>query len=902
MARIGEIVDKTREKSGEEKMKKWKRRLITIAVILALLCGTLLALALVFENFVVDLFWFRSLHYEGYFWLRLMYKYLVFLSATLLFFMIFFLNFWVASRYLGTAVPSSIREKNQKKKSVKSYREMVRMFRTGSMKLYTPFSLVLAIIVAFPLFEKWETALFYVFGSKAGIPDTVFGTDISYYFFSLPIYVILEHRLLVAFSVLFAGILLLYLLEHRFLTGESRHLPKGAKVHLSILLFFIVVIKSWDYLIQRSMLVYSTNHMPLFAGPGFIEHWVTLPLIWACLLAFIAVAAACAYRIHTQKGTKTVAGTLAIFVLLSLLKNSPYLPGKAEKYLVKPNEITREKAYIKSSIDATLAAYNLNRVKIQQYHTQRIPWTVTPNVKHIIHNIPVWDRDILDKVYTQLQAIRPYYTFGKIDVGRYTVSNVYQQVYLSAREIQTDKLPDYAQNWVNLHLQYTHGNGVVMTPAAQGGDEFMTWFIQDIPPTSRYGFKIDQPRIYYGTLNYPYVICPSSTGEFDYPKGQANAISNYDGTGGVHLSSMFCKLIFSIYFKDKNIFFTTKTTAKSRILLRRNIQQRIRRITPFFLLDSDPYVVVTSKRLYWLQDAFTTSAWYPDSENYTPNINYIRDSVKILVDAYNGNITYYVSDKTDPIIRAYQRMYPGLLKPLEAMPKEIRKHIRYPKDFFKIQMVMYGKYHQADPELFYRQEDIWDFARINRNKKTLVVRPYYLTLNLFDPHKPEFLLLCPMTPINRDNMRALVIGRCDGKHYGELVVYSFPTEEQVYGPSQIEALINQDTNIAKQITLWDQAGSEVIRGRMIIIPVDKAILYIEPLYLKATSRSPIPELKRLIVSQGDVVAMERTLEEAFKQLEISLKARTREMLQRYPLPVPEKPIPAKTGTKMGQSQ
>ncbi len=871
-------------------MKRWKRTIFFSSGVVVFLGLATLIFSLVFVDFVVDLLWFNALHYEAYFWLRLMYKYIVFVSATLLFFLIFFLNFWVASGYLGASTSAGSKGKKERQGESRPYKDMVKLFRTGSLKLYTPFSLILAIVIAFPLYQKWETVLFYVFGRKAGVPDPVFGKDISYYLFSLPVYTILVHRLLVAFSLLFGGLLFLYWLEHRLLTGENRHLPRGAKVHLSVLLFLIVCIKSWDYLIQRDMLVYATSHVPLFSGPGYVEHWVILPLIWACLVAFIAVAASSAYFIHTRKGLLYVVFTAAAFAGLTLLQYSPYLPSKVEKYIVKPNEITREKPFIKANIDGTLAAYKLKKVKIDEIKTLTIPWTVTPDVKNLIHNIPVWDRDILDKVYTELQAIRPYYTFAKTDVGRYTIGNVYQQVYFSAREIATDRLPDYAQNWVNIHLQYTHGNGVVMTPAAQGGDEFMPWFIQDIPPTSRYGFKIAQPRIYYGTLDYPYIICPTSVGEFDYPRGQTNAISNYDGTGGVPLSSLFRKLVFSLYFKDKNIFFTTKTTGKSRILFRRNIQERIRTITPFLLLDSDPYIVVTSKRLYWLQDAYTTSAWYPDSAYFTEDINYIRDSVKILVDAFDGHVTYYVSDETDPLIQAYKRMYPGLFKPIGEMPEKIRKHIRYPIDFFEIQMAIYGKYHQTEPGLFYRQEDIWDFARINRRGKSLEVKPYYLTLNLFDPNTPEFLLLTPMTPIHRDNLRALAIARCDGKHYGEVVIYSFPTEEQVYGPSQIEALINQDTEIAKQITLWDQVGSEVIRGRMIILPVNKTILYIEPLYLKAASRSPIPELKRLIVSQGDVVAMERTLEDAFKELEKSLKTRTREMMERYPIPAVQKRV------------
>lgn len=867
-------------------MKNWKRKLIGSGIFLVVFVVALLGLSLIFMDFVVDCMWFNALHYEGYFWLRLTYKYIVFTAATLLFFAIFFFNFWVASRYLGASVP----ETSKKEKGTgKAPKDIIKMFRSGSLKLYTPLSLVMSIAVSFPLYRKWESVLFYVFGGKVGVPDPIYGKDVAYYLFSFPIYLLLQHRLLIAFLILFGALLFLYWLEHRLLSGENLHLPRGAKIHLSFLIMLIILIQDWGYILQRYELLYSTTHETLFFGPGFVEMWIILPLIWLCLLLFMIMAFYFVRFIHTKKGLKFVVLFTALFIIATVARHSSFLTNAVEKFIVKPNEITKEAPFIASNIKATLAAYKLDQVKIKDFHTQQIPWTVTPKIEKGIQNIPVWDREVLDEVYKELQGIRPYYNFKAVNVDRYAVENQYQQIYVSAREIDTIKLPDYAQNWINTHLQYTHGNGAVMTPAAQAGDEFMVWFIQDIPPASRYGFTIKQPGIYYGIGKYSYALAPNSVGEFDYPTGNTNVMSNYGGTGGVPFSSLFRKLLFSVYFHDKNIFFTTKTTDKSRILIKRNILNRIRTLTPFFLLDSDPYVVITPEKFYWIEDAYTTTDMYPDSEYYNAFFNYIRNSVKIVVDAYNGSVTYYIADPSDPITQAYRRMYPGLLKSMDEMPDEIKKHIRYPRDFLRIQMSIYAKYHQTNPELFYRQEDIWGFSKIYRHKKSLNINPYFLTLNLFRPAQPEFLLILPMSPINRDNSRALVVGRCDGDHYGEIVVYSFSTEKQVYGPSQIDALIDQNTSIAKQFALWNQKGSQVIRGRMIVLPVGQVLLYIEPVYLKATETLNIPQLKRLIVSQGDAVVMEPSLEAAFRKMEKKLESRTEWMKKRFPVNVPKKP-------------
>jgi hypothetical protein len=674
-------------------------------------------------------------------------------------------------------------------------------------------------------------------------------------------------------------------------------LPSGAKIHLSTLVFLVLIIQDWGYFLQRYELLYGQSHEPLFFGPGFTEMRIVLPLIWLSILSFSGTALSIVFFIHTRRGVKLCVVFGVSFLALLGLKHSKFLPAIVEQYIVKPNEIIREKEFIGNNIKATLAAYDLSHVKTREYAIERIPWKASdPDVERSFRNIPVWDREMLEDVYKQIQGIRPYYDFPSVDVDRYTVEGRYQQVYLACRELNVLNLPPYAQNWVNLHLQYTHGKGVVMTPAVQGGDEAMTWFIQDIPPESKYGFSIQQPDIYYGLISdSPYVLAPNEVKEMDYPKGETNVLADYRGRGGVHLSSLFRKLLFAVYFKDRNLFFTTKTNEKTRVLFRRSIVERIRVLTPYFLLDQDPYVVVTSRGIYWIQDAYTTSDRYPNAQPGLHRFNYMRDSVKIVVDAYNGSVTYYIADPQDPIIQGYRRMYPGLLKGLEEMSAELKPHIRYPKDFFVEQMAIYGKYHQTDPELFYRQEDIWNFAAALKGEKSPPMAPYYLTLNLVERNRHEFLLLSPMSPAGRDNLRSLAVARCDGKNYGEIIVYSFPKGEQVYGTSQINALIDQDTTIAQQFTLWDQIGSKVTRGRMIVLPIGPIVLYIQPVYLEAAYGPKIPELKRLIVSQGDAAVMAPSLEEAFRLLEARVEEKIEHDKQDFPFkaPSPQSPVPSK---------
>jgi len=862
-------------------MIHWKRWLAATVVSITALAGIVIALSFFFSHFLIDIWWFDSVGYEAYFWQRALYRYAVLGSVSIFFFLIFFLNFWVASRFLGAALPA----KTSTAASLKSYRLLLRGFRTGSMWVYTPLSIILSVVIALPLYEQWEAFLLYLFSPRAKVADPVYGKDIGYYLFAYPIYTLIQHRLLIAFCVLLAAITLLYLVERRILARQEKRLPAWARAHISILAFLVFLIEIWDFVLQRYGLLYSRGHLPLFFGPGYVEMNITWVLIWVCLILLAGAAISLIYLINTHKGIRIFAGFAVVFALALGARYSDFLLQTVEKYTVKPNESSKERPYIQNNITSTLSAYRLDDVEIRDFNPERMLTDISiPDVQSILRNTPVWDGELLDDVYKQLQNLRTYYDFPGVDVDRYTVNGLYQQVFLSARELNRDQIPEGARNWINEHLSYTHGFGAVMTPASQAGDEPMVWFLRGIPPESAYGFKIEQPGIYYGQIANDYVIAPNGSGEIDYPKGSSNVVTSYSGKGGVALHSLLKRFVFAVYFKDRNILFTSKLLPESKIIFRHKLTERIRTLTPYLILDRDPYLVVTQKKLFWIQDAYTVSDKYPMSvplAKQTGEVSYIRNSVKITMDAYDGNVDFYLFDAQDPIIAAYSRIYPGLFKDASQMPDELKQHVRYPKEIFETQMAIYAKYHQTDPEVFYQQEDIWEFAKTYKGRESSEISPYYLTLDLIDPGRFDFLLLLPMSPSGRDNLRSLTLAGCDPPYYGKIVVYNFPKGELVFGPSQIYALINQDTTISQQFSLWDQAGSEVDRGKMIILPVRKVILYIQPVYLKSATRLKIPELKRLIVSQGQIVIMETSLEEAYAQLQKRIKAEAERIDKRF---------------------
>jgi hypothetical protein len=748
--------------------------------------------------------------------------------------------------------------------------------------IYLPLSLLMALPVAWPLFKNWELALQFILAPTTGTTDPLFGKDASYYLFSLPIYRLLQQEILIASIVLLLAVALIYWYEKRLLSAD-KPLPPRAFAHISLLALTVVALLCWGVLLERFDLVYTTKNLPIFHGPGYAEMRVILPFIWLVALMLAMTGITLGIAIRRRRGWILPAVFAVLFLAAWQGKNTDFFTNVVSKYMVAPNQLVRERPYIEAGIQSTLAAYGLSDVETKEItHQSDVVFDAQdPAFVRSLQNIPVWDREMLGGVLEELQGIRTYYSFPTIDVDRYEVEGSYRQVYLGAREIQFAKLPDAAQNWINLHMQYTHGEGVAMIPAAQAGDEFMTWFVKDIPPTSAYGLSSKQTSIYFGLEDKPFVIVPNDAGEIGTPIGDEETIVNYAGEGGVAVDSLWRKLLLALYFKDRNIFFTTKTNNDSRILLRRNIIDRILHITPFLRLDQDPYVVFTPNGLFWIQDAYTTSDRYPLAPPVEEGFNYIRNSVKIVVDAYSGKVSYYVFDDEDPIATAYRRMYPDVFKSSESMPAFLKKHIRYPRDIFLTQVSVYTKYHQRDPERFFRQEDIWEFSKMAEGRELIPAKPYYLTLDLFEEGRDEFLLFMPLSPFGRDNLRALMAAGSDGDNYGKIFVYRFPRDQQVYGPAQVHSLVNQDIVISEQFTLWDQEGSAVKLGKMIIEFASGSLLYIQPVYLQEEGPLKIPQLKRLIMALNDAVVMAPSLEEAAVMLEAELTRKSTRRDKRY---------------------
>jgi uncharacterized membrane protein (UPF0182 family) len=867
---------------NEDNMPIWKRILVSSGVAVAGFGLLYVAFYFIFLELIVDLWWFRSLEFERYFWLRLLYRYFISGGVTLVFFLVFFLNFWVASNFLGLGNSNG-------RTGALNRKTLVHKFKSGALDVYCVLSLILAVIIALPFYHQWEAALLYFFAPGTGIQDPVYEYDVSFYLFSVPIYGLIQKELLSVFSILLAAVAFLYWLEHHILAERGEPYPRGVKIHLTSLVLAVCLLVGWGFMLQRFGLLYADGHEPVFFGPGYIEINYHLPLIWTAMLTFLGAAVSAIVLIHSQgqAGKWPLFGFLTLFLAALGLREVQFIPDLITKFIVRPNPVKTEQNYMQNNIDATLSAYKLKDVKTLDYPVSPAPesdlgrWI---NREHL-HNIPVWDRELLDDVYNQLQGIRSYYKFSDVDEDRYLINGRIQQVNLSAREMNIDKLPKEAQSWENKYLRYTHGYAAVVTPAAQNGGQPIDWYLRDLNLLSDVGFKVEKPDIYYGTEKYDNAIVPNELEVVDISGTASDSGDEYAGAGGIPIPSLFRKLLFAVYFRDEKIFFSTNINQKSRMLIRRNVRDRIATLTPYLALDNDPYLVVTQKNLFWIQDAYTISDKYPVSkpldvkfptgsgDEFDARINYIRNSVKIVVNAYNGAVDYYVVDPEDPIVGAYRSAYPGFFKPLEVMPGELKTHLRYPRDLFYHQLRIYSKYHQRDPALFYQQAETWDFPEV-RTKRMM---PYFLTTEIEGcPDLEKFILVEPMTPIRRNNLSVLAIAgslnfeSCGVAYSDRIAVYKFRKDIQVDGPAQISARIDQDPVIREQFTLWDQHGSVVNLGRMVIMPLEHSVLYIQPVYLSSI-HTRIPELMRVIVSMGNEVVMEKSLEEAFLGLEKRLK-------------------------------
>jgi uncharacterized membrane protein (UPF0182 family) len=851
-----------------------------IGVTLVIVIISFVAIHYFFLDLIVDLWWYTSLKLEGYFWLRLLYKFFIFGGVTLFFFVVFFLHFWIASRYLGLNPPDDIVDNVAKRLR---FQRIADIFMSWSVRIYTPISLLLAIFVALPFYKQWELALLYFFGRDSGITEPIYGNDVSFYMLSYPMYMLFQQELLITASLIFIFVGLLYWLEHIFVPSQSKEYHTGAKVHLTALIGFVVIFVVWGFLLERFSLLNTNSHEPIFYGPGTIEMRYRLPIIWGGIVTFLATAISASLFIFSPKHRIKAPFLVSFTAFLCMLglTQVEFLPQLIEKFIVIPNPVAIEKPFMQANITSTLAAYDLNKINIvdldikQDATTDIESWATQKRFE----NIPIWDREILIHAYQQLQEIRPYYQFNSVDEDRYNLLGHIRQVNLAAREINISRLPRSAQNWENTHLRYTHGVGAVLSPAAQDAGKPLVWYLRDLNLNSDVGIDLKgadkKPDIYFGEEKYNYAIVPNNLKILGIESSDQSQEKDYTGKGGILISSILKKALFSIYFHEFKIFFSPNITDKSQLMMRRNIVERVHEITPFLQLDKDPYLVGAKDRFYWILDAYTISNLYPASkpaaDDYLASedkFNYIRNSVKVVVDAFDGTVDYYIAEPSDPIIQTYNRAYPGLFKDLNSMPNELRQHLRYPRDLFYMQMKVYAKYHQTSPELFYEQGETWQFA----NVRGAPVMPYYQTMDFGKCNdKEEFVMINPMTPINRNNLSMIGVASildkndCNADYKPNITVYKFAKDVQVNGPAQVEALINQNTDISEKVTLWDQHGSKVEMGRMVILPMGNTILYVQPVYLTSTN-TQIPELTRMIVSMGNQVVWDTSLWSAFENL------------------------------------
>ncbi|MDM8530980.1 UPF0182 family protein [Anaerolineales bacterium HSG25] len=722
--------------------------------------------------------------------------------------------------------------------------------------------ILLAWIIGSAASGNWLIFLSYLYQKQFGITDPVFDMDASFYVFSLPVYSFMQSWILVAlFLGLFAS-LAVYALAQQNTIAEGR-LPvilPHIQLHLSVIGALIFLTFAWGHWLSLFSLLYSDRGVAF--GASYTDINVTMPALWTMVAMAIIAATVLLLNIFLRKPALSLAVIFGWVIVGAI--GTGLIPNIVQRYIVIPNELASESPYIRNNIDFTSWAYGLDKVVEKSFAN---PVSLTPDMAEknatTLKNIRLWDYRPLQQTYKQIQSIRLYYTFNDIDLDRYIVDDELRQVAISVRELDKRELQ---QTWVTQKLQFTHGYGVVANPVNEVSEEGLPkLWIQDLPPESDIGIDVTRPEIYYGELTNDYVFVKTTEREFNYPSGDTNVYNDYNGTGGVLMDTYIKRLAFAIGLSDINMMLSQEFTRESRVMLHRSIKERVQSVAPFLLYDGDPYIVVDKQgHLNWIQDAYTYTDLFPYSEPIG-GLNYIRNSVKVVVDAYDGDITFYVVDDSDPIIQAYGMIFPELFTPLSEMPPDLFDNTRYPEDLFRVQSELFLTYHMQDVNVFYNKEDLWQLPKEHSEGTTKTLEPYYVILSLPDSEQDEFLLIQPFTPSSKDNMIAWMAARADGDSYGELVVFRFPKQELIFGPLQIEARIDQDPEISAQISLWNQSGSEVIRGNLLVLPIEDSLLYVEPLYLQAES-GEIPELKRVIVATGDKIAMEKNLGEALESL------------------------------------
>ena len=812
--------------------------------------------------FYTDWLWFQELGYQGVFLRTYNAKLLVFVATFTVAFLFLFTNLRLARRALTR--PQFILGTTEDGRPI--------VVESKSLAgLLLPVAVVVSFIVAISAANHWLEWLSAFNAVSFGERDVLFNRDVSFYVFQLPILVLVRQQALLLTVLALGSSALLYLLSGN-VSMEPRYgvafwprmnLATGARRHLMVMLSVLFALMAWGAWLELPQTLLTGSATNVVFGASYTDVYAGIPFIRVSLVVLSLASLVALWQGFGPQRWPLPAVVVAYIVVSTA---GGVYAGFVQRFVVTPNEQTKEEPFIRYNIEATRKAYALDRVEERELSGEGslTAADITANAG-TIENIRLWDHQPLLQTFSQIQEIRTYYDFVNVDNDRYTIDGKYRQVMLSLRELNSESLPN--RSWVNERLTFTHGYGLTLGPVNEvttSGQPVL--FVRDLPPVSEVDLAIDEPSIYFGELSSDYALVKTQQPEFHYPRGEDNVTTTYSGTGGVELSSLARRVMFAIRFGAANILITNQITNESRIMYHRRIAERVRALAPFLEYDADPYPVVADGRIFWIQDAYTTSESYPYATPFDlPRINYIRNSVKVVIDAYHGATSFYISEPDDPIVQTISNIFLGMFKPMSDMPEGLRSHVRYPERVFKVQAAAFATFHMTNPQTFYNKEDQWQVPVIDGETNAAPMQPYYTIMRLPGEPDTEFIQMLPFTPRLKDNLAAWLVARSDAEHYGRLIVFQFPKQKVVFGPRQIVARINQDQTIAPQITLWNQQGSQVIQGTLLVIPIEESLLYVRPLYLRSAG-GRIPELKRVIVAYQEQIVMAETLTQGLVEI------------------------------------
>jgi len=812
------------------------------------------------SNFVTDYMWYADLGHQQVFMTRIWSELIIGVIGALIAFALFYVNMRIARSMAPRAVLTSVGDlPPQLEEMVINLRAKMGPYLD---KVLLWGSVAFALVLGASLADEWQTLRLALASVPFGMTDPQFGRDVGFYVFSLPALRVVGNWLPSVLVLTLIATTVVHVIDGAIqpaarLKGFAPHV----KAHLSVLLGLIVASKAFDYWLR----IWELNFSPRgqVAGASYTDVHAQLPALR--ILVAIALISAFILIVNTRfRGWRLPAIALGIWVGASIIVGGIY-PAVIQRFVVSPNEAEAEAPYIERNIAATRQAFGLDEIE-----TRPFPAAETLTAQDVIdntdtlENVRLWNPEIVAQSYQQLQAIRPYYDFRDVDIDRYPVDGVERQVLISAREMNVEQLAEQAKTWVNRHLVYTHGYGVAMSPVnsadTRGLPEFL---IGDIPPKSTADVTLTQPAIYFGEDTTDYVVVNTGINEFDYPLGDENAETTYEGKAGIKIGGLVTQLMFAMRFGASQILFSDYIDSNSRVLYARDITTRLERLAPWLWLDEDPYPVVAEGRVFWVIDGYTWSDHYPYSEpTYGGSLNYMRNSVKVVIDAYEGTTQLYAFDETDPILQAWSTVYPDLISPASEIPDEVKAHFRYPQGLFSVQAEVYKTYHMTNPRTFYNKEDSWELPG---EREGSAMEPFYVLMRLPGEAKEDFQMIVPFTPRNRDNMIGWMAAKSDPADYGKRVVYQFPKDRVILGPKQVTSRINSDDVISPQLSLWNQRGSNVIFGNQLVIPLNESVVYIQPIYLQA-EQTAIPQLTRVVVVYADKVEMAADLKTALLQV------------------------------------